>query len=368
MNAALGFAVIGAGRIGALHARHLAGAVEGAHLALVVDVDAEAARAAAVGGAEVLDDVAEALAHPRVDAVVIASPTSVHAEQLRAAAAAGKAIFCEKPVADDLAQTMAAMAVIERAGVPFQIGFNRRFDPAYAELARAIRAGELGKVELFRSQSTDPRPAPEAYIAASAGFFRDSVIHDIDTARFVVGEVERVTALGRVLVDPLYEKYGDVDTSVITLEFASGALGVLMNSRRTVYGHDLRVEVHAERGKLVAEDERATKLWRYDARGFHGDFFDHFLDRFRDAYRRELQAFVDAVRAGQPPAPGAVDAIETLRLADAATLSLHQGRPVRVDEVAAGVGRDAEAVDAVEVSAKAEATMAPADDAEGGHR
>lgn len=340
MNEPLGFAVIGAGRIGALHARHLAGAIEGARLSVVADPDETAARAAAVGGAGVVADLNEALGHPRVDAVVIASPTSAHAEQLIAAAEAGKAIFCEKPVADDLAQTMAAMAVVERTGVPFQIGFNRRFDPAYAELARAIGAGELGRVELFRSQSSDPRPAPEAYIASSSGFYRDSVIHDIDTARFVVGEVERVTALGRVMVDPLYAKYGDVDTSVLTLEFASGALGVLMNSRRTVYGHDLRVEVHAERGKLVAEDERATKLWRYDVHGVHGDFYDHFLDRFRDAYRRELQAFVDAVRAGQAPTPGARDAIETLRVADAATLSLEQGRPVRVDEIVATPGAD----------------------------
>lgn len=340
MNEPLGFAVIGAGRIGALHARHLAGAIEGARLSVVADPDEAAARAAAVGGAGVVADLNEALGHPRVDAVVIASPTSAHAEQLIAAAEAGKAIFCEKPVADDLAQTMAAMAVVERTGVPFQIGFNRRFDPAYAELARAIGAGELGRVELFRSQSSDPRPAPEAYIASSSGFYRDSVIHDIDTARFVVGEVERVTALGRVMVDPLYAKYGDVDTSVLTLEFASGALGVLMNSRRTVYGHDLRVEVHAERGKLVAEDERATKLWRYDVHGVHGDFYDHFLDRFRDAYRRELQAFVDAVRAGQAPTPGARDAIETLRVADAATLSLEQGRPVRVDEIVATPGAD----------------------------
>jgi inositol 2-dehydrogenase len=334
VNAALGFAVIGAGRIGALHARHLAGAVEGARLTLVCDVDEVAARAAAAGGAAATSDLAEALAHPRVDAVVIASPTNVHADQLREAAEAGKAIFCEKPVADDLGQTTAAMAVVERAGVPFQIGFNRRFDPAYAELARAVQDGELGRVELFRSQSTDPRPAPEAYIAASAGFFRDSVIHDIDTARFVAGEIERVTALGRVLVDPVYERYGDVDTSVITLEFVSGALGVLMNSRRTVYGHDLRVEVHGARGKLVAEDERATKLWRYGTDGIRGDFYDHFLDRFRDAYRCELQAFVDAVMAGKPPTPGARDAIETLRVADAATRSLRERRPVRVDEVA----------------------------------
>jgi len=335
VTGALGFAVIGAGRIGALHARHLAGAVEGARLVRVVDPDLAAAERAALGGAAFGADFDAALRDDAVDALLIASPTQQHAAQLEAGAAAGKALFCEKPVADGLAETVRALAAVERAGVPFQIGFNRRFDPAYAEVARSTHAGEIGRVELFRSQSSDPGPAPEAYIAASAGFFRDSVIHDIDTARFVVGEVDRVTALARVLVDPVYARYGDVDTSVITLEFASGALGVLMNSRRTLYGHDLRVEVHGATGKLVAEDERATKVWRYGPGGPRGDYYHHFLDRFRDAYRRELQAFVDAVRAGRAPAPGRVDAIESLRVADAAVRSLHEGRPVRVAEVEA---------------------------------
>jgi len=333
VRANLGVAVIGAGRIGALHARHLAGAVEGARLVRVVDPDREAAERAALGGAAHGGAFDDALSDGAVDALLIASPTKEHAWQLAAAAAAGKAILCEKPVADDLAETASAMDAVARAGVPFQIGFNRRFDPAYAEVARAVRAGEIGRVELFRSQSSDPGPAPEAYIAASAGFFRDSVIHDIDTARFVAGEVERVTALARVMVDPVYARYGDVDTSVITLEFASGALGVLMNSRRTVYGHDLRLEVHGEAGKLVAEDERATKVWRYGPGGPRGDYYHHFLDRFRDAYRLEVQAFVDAVHAGRAPAPGPVDAVESLRVADAAVHSLREGRPVKVSEV-----------------------------------
>ncbi len=334
-RAPLGVAVIGAGRIGALHARHLLGSIEGARLALVVDADEGVARRASAGVAEVATEYDAALTHADVDAVLIASPTVFHAAQLVAAAEAGKAIFCEKPVADSLAGTRAAMAAVEGAGVPFQIGFNRRFDPAYAEVARAVHAGELGRLELFRSQSTDPRPAPEAYIAASAGLFHDSVIHDIDMARFVSGEVERVHALGRVLVDPVYERYGDVDTSVITLEFASGALGVLMNSRRTVYGHDLRLEVHGALGKVVAEDERATKVWRYGKGGVRGDFYDHFLDRFIDAYRLEVQAFVDAVASGRPPSPGAVDAVESLRIADAAVLSLREDRGVRIAEVGA---------------------------------
>src|SRR5690606_39054767 len=172
---ALGVAVVGAGRIGALHARHLLGAVEGARLVTVVDPDVAAAQRAAGGAAAVAAELEEALADPRVDAVVIASPTDRHVEQLHAVAAAGKPVFCEKPVARTLVATQAALRAVQGAGVPFQIGFNRRFDPAYAEVARAVRAGEVGRVELFRSQSTDPAPPPEEYVAVSGGFFRDSV-------------------------------------------------------------------------------------------------------------------------------------------------------------------------------------------------
>lgn len=329
----LGFGVIGAGRIGALHAEHLAGAVRGAKLVAVMDADPEVARRAAFGGAATFTELAPLLADPGVDAVLIASPTTLHAEQIKAAADAGKAIFCEKPVALDLRVTKEAMAAVEAAGVPFQIGFNRRFDPGYAALAAAVHNGDIGKVELFRSQSSDPAPSPENYIATSGGFYRDSVIHDLDIARFVVGEVSRVTALGRVLVDPVYEKHNDVDTSVLTLEFASGALGTIMNSRRTVYGYDLRVEVHGASGKVLTEDERATKMWRYDRHGIHGDYYHFFIDRFTDAYRLEVEAFVRAVNDGRAPNPGTEAAVEALRLADAATLSLNEGRPVEVSEV-----------------------------------
>lgn len=329
----LGFGVVGAGRIGALHARHLSGAVPGARLVTVYDADRRAAERAAAG-ARVASSIDELLADPEVGAVLIASPTTSHAEQIRAAAAAGKAIFCEKPVALDLAETVAAMDAVRQAGVPFQIGFNRRFDPGYGALAEAVREGEIGKVELFRSQSTDPAPSPVSYIATSGGFYRDSVIHDIDTAHFVVGPIARVTALGRVLVVPEYADVGDVDTSLLTLEFESGALGVLINSRRTVHGHDLRVEVHGSAGKLVAEDVQRTKLWHYDADGVHTDTYYHFMDRFLDAYRLEIQAFVESVREGRECAPGPDDAIRSLRVADAATLSLHEARPVRVEEIA----------------------------------
>lgn len=334
MSAEIGFAVVGAGRIGALHARHLLGAVEGARLVMVVDLDDAAARRASGGVAEVGSDISTALSDPRVDAVVIASPTDKHVEQVQAAAAAGKAIFCEKPVAKTLGDTRRALASVESAGVPFQIGFHRRFDPAYAAVARAVAAGELGSLELFRSQSTDPAPPPEEYVAVSGGFYRDSVVHDLDAARFIAGEVTHVTALGRVLVDERFARQSDVDTSIVTLEFESGALGVVMNSRRTSYGHDLRIEVHGSTGKLVAEDERATKVWRYDGGGIHADFFGHFLTRFKDAYRLELEAFTSAVRSGVDPAPGPRDAIESLRLAEAAQASLESGGRVAVSDIA----------------------------------
>lgn len=335
MSAEIGFAVVGAGRIGTLHARHLLGAVEGARLVMVVDIDEAAARRAGGGVVSVGRDISDALSDARVDAVVIASPTDKHVEQVQAVAAAGRAVFCEKPVAKTLADTRRALESVAAAGVPFQIGFHRRFDPAYAAVARAVAAFELGGVELFRSQSTDPAPPPEEYVAVSGGFYRDSVVHDLDAARFIAGEVTHVTALGRVLVDDRFKRQNDVDTSVVTLEFESGALGVVMNSRRTDYGHDLRIEVHGSVGKLVAEDERATKVWRYDKAGVHADFFGHFLTRFRDAYRLEMEAFTSALRSGKSPAPGPRDAIESLRLAEAAQASLESGGRVAVAEIGA---------------------------------
>lgn len=329
----LSFGVIGAGRIGNLHARNLAGNIDGARLAAVMDASLQAAEAAAYGGAVATTDLDAIIGNPDINAVLIASPTTLHAAQVEQAAAAGKAIFCEKPVALDLDETIRAMRVVEDQGVPFQIGFNRRFDPGYAALAREVGLGSIGNVELFRSQSSDPEPPAMEYARTAGGIYLDSVIHDIDTARFVVGEIERVTALGRVFANPELLELNDVDTSLLTLEFTTGALGVIMNSRRTVHGYDLRVEVHGENGKLVTEDERATKLWRYGREGISGDHFHYFLDRFADAYRLELQAFVTDVRSGTEPGPGPRDAVESLRVAIAATRSLHEKRTVSIDEI-----------------------------------
>ena len=333
--ASIGFGILGAGRIGRRHAGNLRSSVDGATIVGVMDPVAEAAEAVAgAAGAYATRDAEALIDDDAVDAVLIASPTTLHAEQIEMAARAGKAIFCEKPVAYSLPETVATMQLVAATGVPFQIGFNRRFDPGISTVARAVHAGDLGRVEMFRSQATDPSPPPMSYVATSGGIYVDSAIHDIDIARFVAGEITRVTALGRVLIEPDMETYRDVDTSVLTLEFASGALGIVQNSRRSVYGHDVRIEVHASEGKIVSEVERATNVWRYTEDGIHADYMASFLDRFADAYIGELRAFVEAVRAGVPPSPGPTDAIESLRVAIAATRSLHEGRSVEVAEVA----------------------------------
>lgn len=342
-NAApLRFGVLGTGRIGARHARNLAGAIDGAILAQVYDADAAAARAAAAHhGATVASSVQALLASSEIDAVLIATPTPLHAEQIEAAADAGKAIFCEKPVALGAADTVRAMRRVREAGVPFQIGLNRRYDPHFGALAAAVHAGQIGRPEMFRSLSSDPAAPPAAYLAVSGGLYRDSAIHDLDLARHVMGEVSAISVTAAVLVDPVFAEHDDVDTSVLTLTFASGAIGVIQNSRRTVHGHEVRVEVLGELGKLTAEDARPSKVWHADANGIHGDFTRDFLERFRDAYRLELQAFVDAVREQRPPSPGPDDAEASLALALTADLARRSGRTEPVQGLAAWAAREA---------------------------
>jgi len=329
----LRFAVVGAGRIGALHAAHLAGSVPGAELAAVVDTNLETAERAAVRGAYATDDLGRVLADGRIEALLIASPTPLHAAQISAAARAGKAIFSEKPIALEVAETRAALAAVEAARVPFQIGFQRRYDTGFARARALIEAGAVGRIEMFRALACDPEPASLDYLRTSGGLYKDMTIHDIDIARFLCGEVAEVSALGASLVDPRIGELGDADTSVLTLRFHSGAIGVIQNSRRAVYGYDIRTEVYGARGKIVVESERATPVWTYGKDGVSGDYYHWFIDRFRDAYRLEVQAFVEAVRAGRTPTPGPVDALEALRVAEAATASLRAGRPVRLTEV-----------------------------------
>ncbi|WP_270935501.1 inositol 2-dehydrogenase [Falsiroseomonas oryzae] len=327
----LHFAQFGAGRIGAIHAANLAASGR-ARLTHVVDVHAPAAEALAVKHGARVSDTAAALADPEVGAVIIASSTDTHAELVIAAARAGKAIFCEKPIDLSLARVDACLAEVGKAGVPMLVGFNRRFDPSFAELHRRIGAGAIGTVEQVVITSRDPAPPPIAYIKVSGGLFRDMTIHDFDMARWMLGEEPvEVFAHGANLVDPAIGAAGDIDSAMVLLRTASGRMAHINNSRRASYGYDQRVEVFGSAGRLIAGNPTPTTVELADRHAVSADKPLHFfLERYADAYRIELNAFLDAVANGTPMPVGAEDGRQALVLADAALRSLQEGRPVRV--------------------------------------
>jgi inositol 2-dehydrogenase len=328
-------ALIGAGRIGAAHARRLA-AIPGCVLALVVDRNEQRATGLASElGAGASADPAAALSDPGVDAVVIATQVASHAELAEAAAAAGKPFFLEKPLAHDLAAGRRVVEAVRRHGTPGQVGFQRRYDPAYREAKRRIDAGELGRIEGFRGVGRDPAPPPLDYLLTSGDLLVDMGIHDLDSARFLVGEVERVHAVGGVLAVPELAAHGLFDTAVATLEFANGAVGTLEVALRTAYGYEIRAEVLGERGRLHIETDRRPDLVAYGEAGGAFDRPRGFEERFEQAYRLELEAFVANLRAGEPLSPDPLDAWESLRLALAAQHALSSGETVRVS----GFGR-----------------------------
>ena len=327
----LRFAQFGAGRIGTIHAANLA-ALPNTHLRYVVDVSADAARAlAARHGARVVD-VKTALADPEVDAVIIASSTDTHADLAIAAARAGKAIFCEKPIDLSLKRVDTCLAAVKKAKVPMFVGFNRRFDPSFATLRSRIAAGEIGNVEQVIITSRDPGLPPLAYLKVSGGQFRDMTIHDFDMARWLLGEEPvELFAYGSVLVDPAVKKAGDTDSAMIVMKTASGKLCHINNSRRASYGYDQRIEVHGSQGRLIAGNRTATTVELANAQSVATDkplYF--FLERYADAYRAELTAFVDAVVKRKAMPVGVADGRQAIVLAEAAVKSLQTGRPVKI--------------------------------------
>jgi myo-inositol 2-dehydrogenase/D-chiro-inositol 1-dehydrogenase len=327
----IGFCQFGAGRIGSIHAGNLA-RHPGARLHAIVDVDrAAAARLAAQHGATV-GDQATALADPAIDAVIIASSTDTHAHLVEAAARAGKAVFCEKPLDLDRSRAEACLAVAAECGVPLMLGFNRRFDPSFARLQQQIRDGRIGRLEMLSITSRDPAPPPIEYVRVSGGLFRDMTIHDFDMARWLLGEEPtQVFGAASVLVDQAIGDAGDVDSAVVTLCTASGALCQISNSRRAAYGYDQRIEAFGSKGALRAENVVESTLAFAGADGIVSEKPLHFfLERYAEAYRRELDHFVTAVVTGTAPLTGGADGVKALVLADAALESLKTGRAVAV--------------------------------------
>jgi myo-inositol 2-dehydrogenase / D-chiro-inositol 1-dehydrogenase len=334
--APIGIGLIGAGRIGSTHARLLAGQVPGARVAAVNDTRPEAAQAVAGElGARVEATTEDLLGAADVDAVAICSSTDTHASLIVVAAGAGKPIFCEKPVSLELGEMDRALAAVEEAGVPFQIGFNRRFDPAHASVREAVADGTVGVPHLVRISSRDPEPPPLSYVMVSGGIFLDMTIHDFDMARFVSGsEVVEVYARGAVRVDESFSQAGDVDTAVVTLTHDDGCLSLIDNSRQAVYGFDQRVEVFGSRGMAASENPPAHSGLVRTAAGLKAPQpRAFFLERYRDSYVNQWSAFVTALRHGEPPPVSVRDARAPLVIGLAAKRSLDEGRPVRVEEV-----------------------------------
>ncbi|MEM7695391.1 MAG: inositol 2-dehydrogenase [Pseudomonadota bacterium] len=322
-------AILGAGRIGKVHAAS-ARALPDVRVVAVADAVPDAAAALATAAGATVRNAAQILAADDVDAIIIATPTDTHYDLIEGAAKAGKAIFCEKPIDLATERVRALAPIVAAAGVPFMTGFNRPFDPSFDALITRVRAGEIGAVEVVTITSRDPAPPPMDYVARSGGLFRDMMIHDFDLARRLLGEAPvRVQAAGSALIEPQIGALGDVDTAAVILTTASGKIAQIQNSRRATYGYDQRLEVLGELGMLRAENQLETTVERAGEGGFARAPARHFfLERYAEAYRRELAHFVRCLIEDRAPTPTLDDGLSAQILADAATLAWKEGRPI----------------------------------------
>jgi myo-inositol 2-dehydrogenase/D-chiro-inositol 1-dehydrogenase len=328
------FGLLGAGRIGKVHAKAIS-ADAGATLVAVADAFPAAAKAIAEQYGCAIATIEAIEADPTIDAVVICTPTTTHADLIERFARAGKAIFCEKPIDLSLARVKECLAVVEKTKAKLMVGFNRRFDPHFMAVRAAIDAGRIGSVEMVTITSRDPGAPPPSYITQSGGIFRDMTIHDFDMARFMLGEeVESVMASASVLIDPEIGKLGDYDSVSVILRTASGKQCLLSNSRRATYGYDQRVEVHGALGVVSAENQRPVSIEVGDANGYtRPPLHDVFMTRYPEAYATEIAAFVAAVTRNTAPKPDGRDGMIALAMADAAVKSVNEGRAVKLSEV-----------------------------------
>lgn len=337
MSKLLQIGLIGAGRIAQAHAATVAYRVSNAQLAAVTDpipgaVEAIAAKFRIPTIAPTYQAI---LADPKIDAILICSPTGTHAEIMKAAARAGKHIFCEKPISLTLDATDDALAVVNDCGVKLQLGFNRRFDANYARVRKAITGGEIGNPQILHLISRDPAPPPISYVKTSGGIFLDMTIHDWDMARFLSGsEITEVYVQGGVTVDPAIGEAGDIDTHVTLMRFANGMIGTIDNCRQAVYGYDQRVEVLGTKGAINTENNYPNNSVISGAASIHRDLpLNFFLERYMDSYAAEIMAFVDAVINDKPTLVTGHDGRMALLVGLAALKSYQEGRPVKVTEL-----------------------------------
>ncbi len=329
--------IIGAGRIARVHAENLAQRIPEAQVLAVADILPAAAKklAADFQIPSAFENHRPLLDDKRIDAVVICSSTDTHAQMMIEAAQAGKHIFCEKPIALELPHIDAALAAVKRAGVKLMVGFNRRFDPSFKRVRELVASGAIGAPHILRITSRDPAPPPLAYVKVSGGIFLDMTIHDFDMARYLMGsEIEEIYAAGNVLVDAEIGKAGDVDTAVTTLRFTNGALGVIDNSRRAVYGYDQRVEVFGSNGMATVANRTPDNAVVSDGNGVHSAkplYF--FLERYMDAYLEEMREFLRCAQEIRDPSVGGFDGRVAVVMGYAAKKSLKERRPVKLSEI-----------------------------------
>lgn len=323
--------ILGCGRIGQVHAASLK-AMDNASLIAVSDAFPASAEALASKMDCDIRSTEEILDSTDIDAVIICTPTDTHYDLIHHAARTGKAIFCEKPIDMSADRIRDCLAAVDAAGVAFLTAFNRRFDRNFSNIQSRIAAGEIGDVELITILSRDPSPPPVSYIKSSGGIFRDMMIHDLDMARFMLGEEPtEVYATGSALVDPEIGAAGDVDTAAVTLKTASGKICQISNSRRASYGYDQRIEVHGSKGMLRAENMLENAVEVATEAGFSRAPAQHFfLERYAGAYLSEMTHFVDAIAAKSAPSPSGFDGLRAQVLADAAAKSLETGLPQKV--------------------------------------
>ena len=335
----LHFGIIGAGRIGRVHAETLAFRLPQSRIQAIADVNHNAAQALAVhcNIPQVAASSAEILADPSIDAVLICSSTDTHADLIVEAAKAGKHIFCEKPIAYSLGQIDRALAAVKAARVQLQIGFNRRFDANFARVRHAVFNGEIGKPSLMHIVSRDPAPPPLSYVRISGGLFMDMTIHDFDMARFLIGdEVEEIYTAAGVMVDPEIGEAGDLDTALIVLRFRNGVIGTIDNSRKAVYGYDQRVEILGSKGKIETENCYPNQAVVSSEKSVYRNLpLNFFMERYTSSFAMELQSFTQSVLENRTTAVTGIDGRIPVVMAIAARKSYDEHRPVRLKEVEA---------------------------------
>lgn len=329
--------VIGTGRIGRLHIGHLAQDIPEADLVALCSLDRSSMDSLTkqFNVPQTTEDYTELLADPQIDAVLITSATNTHVEISQAAAKSGKHIFCEKPIALDLKEIDETLAIVEKTGVKFQVGFQRRFDTSFMRVREAVASGEIGAPHIMRITSRDPAPPPIEYIEASGGIFLDMTIHDFDMARHLIGdEVVEIYATGGVRVDPQIGEAGDIDTAVITLQFKNGVIATIDNSREATYGYDQRVEVFGSKGMVTAANPLTDTVTFSDSRETRAALPPHFfVERYKPAYLSELQAFLVCIQKDTPPPVTGEDGRVSVVMGLAALKSFRENRPILLSEI-----------------------------------